>query len=125
MNRDTIFTACLVGGLVAAGFGAGRGLKELKEVRKITPQKIEVTEAYGFVGEEASVYWAKGGMASVCYGGNVILLETPCSKEGYIAPFTRGRVELEPAPQGELEEACGVLDCDGICSEWKAAGGKQ
>ena len=124
MNRDNIFVACLVGGLVSAGFGADRGLKELKDVREITPQRVEVTETHGFFGEHTSFYWAKGGMASVGYGCNTLLLQTPCGSIGYMAPFTREQAELVPAPQGALEEACEVLDCDGICSEWQGIGGQ-
>ncbi|MDI6737740.1 MAG: hypothetical protein QME12_04470 [Nanoarchaeota archaeon] len=130
MNTETkkglTIAGTLVGGCIAIT-GLAHGLErlgnELDDMRQIAPQRIEVRETYGgFFSSIARFDWVRDGKAWIrsTDGDKTIVVYGACDRNIYLAFYGSKEVASEQAKE-ELGGLCEVLDCDGICRDWKKA----
>lgn len=131
---------------VIAGYAACRGIAEMQETREISKKSAHVVEFDGiFPIREMHYDWEEGSGAMASYRecnpseyGRFAVIPLPrCREIGFVTSGIckdalegicvdgkcRERKDLSPeqleAGFRKYEELCDVLDCDGICKEWK------
>lgn len=131
---------------IIAGYTACRGIMETQESREITPKSAHVAEVDGIYPVREIYYdWEEGKEAIVSYlecdaSGYARFARIPMPRCRQVSFYTPGicndalegicvdrkckeRSELSPeqieAGFRKYEELCDILDCDGICEEWK------
>ncbi|MDI6737721.1 MAG: hypothetical protein QME12_04365 [Nanoarchaeota archaeon] len=130
----------------ASGYAACRGIMEMQETREITSKEVHVAEVDGIYPVREIYYdWEEGKNAVVSYrecspseyGRFAAVILPRCRKLGFVTSGIcsdalegicvdrkcRERKDLPPeqieAGFRKYEELCVVLDCKGICEDWK------
>ena len=138
--------------VVIAGYAAYRGIMETQETREITPKSARVAEVDGIYPMREIYYdWEEGQNAVVSYnecspaeyGRFAVVVMPRCREIGFVTRRIcsdalegicvdgkcRERSDLSPgqieAGFRKYEELCDILDCEGICEEWKQKAGFQ
>lgn len=130
---------------IVCGYGIGRGIAEMKETREIAPKRVHVVTIEGFLPSETNYNWREGEGAFISYNecdaseyGRLAVVPMRRCKEVSIGTAgicsdtiigacvdnkCRAREEMTPeqleATFRKREGLCDILDCEGICEEWK------
>lgn len=131
---------------IIGGYAACRGIAEMQETRDISPKSVHVAEIEGILPIHEVYYdWEEGKPAAVSYSECdaseyrrfAVVVMSRCREVSFYTPGIcndavigvcignkcKERNELSPeqieAGFRKYEELCDILDCDGICEEWK------
>lgn len=145
MNKRSIIGI----GLMAAALGVCRIGPELLDERVIEKGRIVVVETYGVMPQTAAFQW-DGESAFLSYEGRrmhiplaviamgpsepaTLFMNGVCDNEVHtvckgigtenarcVTGGNLGAYEILRKANEDREELCGILDCEGICEEWKA-----